>query len=300
MSMFWSIWIIVLTLSCLGLVLWLLLANRKVAVDDTAQPENRTTGHVYDGIEEYDNPLPRWWFNMFLISIVFAVLWLLLFPGLGSFKGLLGWTSRGALAIEQEKAVQDYDAVFGEFAKMPIEELVHQPKAMKMGLRLFGNNCAGCHGADGGGMYSFPNLSDNDWLYGGSAQTIIESINKGRAGVMPPLGAALGEANVNRVAEYVLSLSGLDHNAALAAAGQPVFMQHCSVCHGADGKGQQALGAPNLSDDIWLYEGGRQGIVAAVHNGFSNYMPSQSDKIRSEKIHLLAAYVYSLSYQEDP
>lgn len=299
MNVFWSIWIIVLTLTCLALVLWVLLANRKVAVDDTADPENRTTGHVYDGIEEFDNPLPRWWFNLFLATMAFALLWLLLFPGLGGFKGLLGWSARGALAAQQERAVEDYNKTFGEYAKMSIEDLVHEPKAMKMGLRLFGNNCAVCHGSDAGGNYSFPNLSDKDWLYGGTPEKIVESIMEGRGGNMPPLGAAIGDANVERVVEYVLSLSGLDHDGALAKQGKPVFTQNCSSCHGANAKGSHVFGAPNLTDDIWLYEGTRERIKQAVHQGFSNYMPPQKDKIRSEKIHLLAAYVYSLSYDDE-
>ena len=298
MSIFWSFWIIGLTLSCLGLVLWVLIANSKVAVDDTDDPENRTTGHVYDGIEEFDNPLPRWWFNLFLGTMIFAALWLLLYPGLGSFKGLLGWSSKGALAVEQAQAVEDYNSVFGQYAQMPLEELVHEPKAMKMGLRLFSNNCSVCHGSDAGGNYSFPNLSDNDWLYGGAPETIIESIKQGRGGAMPALGAVLGEQKVNQVVEYVLSLSGLDHSAELAAGGKPVFQQNCAVCHGADGKGQHAMGAPNLSDDIWLYEGTREFIAQAIHKGLSNYMPPQEDKIRPEKIHLIAAYVYSLSYED--
>jgi len=296
MSTFWSLWIIGLTFSCLGLVLWVLLANRKVAVDDTDSPENRTTGHVYDGIEEYDNPLPRWWFNLFIGTIVFALLWLLLFPGLGGFKGLLGWSSQGALALEQKRAAERYDEVFGGYAKMPIEELIYDAKAMKMGLRLFGNNCAVCHGSDAGGNFSFPNLTDNDWLYGGTPERILESIIHGRSGNMPAWGSMIGEEAVAQVSEYVLRLSSQEHDKTLADAGEKVFAQSCVACHGAEGKGMQALGAPNLTDDIWLYSGTREGITHSVRNGLANYMPGQKDKIREEKIHLIAAYVYSLSY----
>ncbi len=295
MSTFWSLWIIVLTLTCLALVFWVLMANRKVALRDDEDPENRTTGHVYDGIEEYDNPLPRWWFNMFLISMVFALLWLLLFPGLGSFKGLLGWTSVGELKADQEKAQATYEKSYGVFNQMSVEELIDNPKAMKMGARLFSNNCAVCHGADAGGNFGFPDLSDNDWLYGGSPEQIRETLVHGRQGAMPGWGDVLGDEKVSYLTEYVLSLSGQEHGAAMAELGQPLYAQNCVACHGADAKGMITVGAPNLTDDIWLYDGSRQGISQTLLNGRANQMPAQKDLLREDKIHVLTAYVYSLS-----
>ncbi|WP_192870753.1 cytochrome-c oxidase, cbb3-type subunit III [Agaribacterium haliotis] len=297
MSTFWSLWIIVLTLACLALVIWVLFANRKVAVRDDQDPENRTTGHVYDGIEEYDNPLPRWWFNMFIATLIFGAIWLLLYPGLGSWKGLLGWTSVGELKADQEKALASYEQSYGVFNQMSVEELIDNPKAMKMGARLFANNCAVCHGADAGGNFGFPDLSDGDWLYGGKPEQIRDSITNGRNGAMPPWGAILGEAKVAQVADYVLSLSGAEHDAASAADGASVFAQNCAACHGADGKGMHALGAPNLTDDIWLYDGSREGIMHSVRNGRANQMPAQKDLLREDKIHVLTAYVYSLSQE---
>jgi len=295
MSIFWNIWIIGLTLICSALVCWVLFANRKVAVKDDAEPENQTTGHVYDGIEEYDNPLPRWWFYLFVATLVFAALYLILYPGLGSYPGLLGWTSKGQLDMQQKQAQEIHAESFGVYSQMSVEELVDEPRAMKMGVRLFANNCAVCHGADAGGNFGFPNLTDNDWLYGGSPEDIKNTLVNGRNGQMPAWGPILGENKVVSVTEYVLSLSGQEHSAALAESGENVFTQNCAACHGADGKGNKALGAPNLTDNIWLYDGSREGIQHSVRNGLNNVMPAQSDLLREDKIHLLTAYVYSLS-----
>ena len=295
MSTFWSLWIAGLTLTNLALVTWVLFANRKVAVNDDDSPDNQTTGHAYDGIEEYDNPLPKWWFQMFVGTLIFTAIYLALYPGLGSYKGLLGWTSQNQLEREQEQAAASYSEIFGRYAAMPIEEVAQEPKALKMGTRLFANNCAVCHGADAGGNYGFPDLSDNDWLYGGSAEQIKASITHGRAGNMPAWGPIIGEDGVVNVSEYVLSLSGQEHDAALAAEGKAVYDTNCMACHNADGSGNQMMGAPNLTDDIWLYEGNRGGIRHSVRNGRSNVMPAQADMLREDKIHLLAAYVYSLS-----
>lgn len=295
MSTFWSLWITVLTLACLVLVTWVLFANRKVAVSDDEDPENRTTGHVYDGIEEYDNPLPKWWFQLFIATLIFAAGYLVAYPGLGSWEGVLGWTSHKQLEAEQQKARAKYVDTFGKYEKMSIEELVNEPRAMKMGGRLFSNNCAICHGADGGGSYGFPSLIDGDWLYGGTPEKIKETLVYGRKGNMPPWGPIIGETNVQNVAEYVLSLSGQEHDAEMAEAGKAVYTANCASCHQADGTGSYDFGAPNLTDDIWLYDGSRKGIRHSVREGRANEMPAQKDKLREDKIHLLAAYVYSLS-----
>lgn len=296
MSIFWNIWIIGLTVICLALIVWVLLANRKVAVHDDEDPENRTTGHVYDGIEEYDNPLPRWWFNLFVITLVFGAVYLIYYPGLGSFKGLGGWTSTRELAQDQEDAREDHAEMFTQYLNTPIEELVYDAAAMKMGVRLFANNCAVCHGADGGGNYSFPNLTDNDWLFGGAPEKIKESITQGRNGNMPGWGMIVGEPNVQALTEYVLQLSGQAHDADRAQMAETLFAQNCAACHGANGAGNQLIGAPNLTDDIWLYEGSREAIAYGIRNGRANVMPAQAEQLQPEKIHLLAAYVFSLSY----
>ncbi|WP_308368246.1 MULTISPECIES: cytochrome-c oxidase, cbb3-type subunit III [unclassified Microbulbifer] len=299
MSTFWSIWVIVLTLANLALVTWILFANRRVAVSDQEDPENRTTGHVYDGIEEYDNPLPRWWFLLFIATLVFTGIYLAIYPGLGNFKGFSGWTSVGQLENEEAKAREKFDETFGLYVEMPIEEIADNREALKMGARIFANNCAVCHGADGGGNYGFPNLTDSDWLYGGSPEDILKTIHEGRKGTMPPQGPVIGEAGVRNAAEYVLALNGLEHDTAMATEGQKIFGSVCYVCHGPDGKGNQAMGAPNLTDNIWLYGGSREQIQHTIRSGRSNQMPAQKEKLREDKIKLVAAYVYSLSRQEE-
>jgi cytochrome c oxidase cbb3-type subunit 3 len=295
--MFWSLWIIVLTTVCIGLCTWLLFANRKVKRVD-GKDKVGMTGHVYDGIEEYDNPLPRWWFQLFVGTIIFGVIYLILYPGLGSWQGLLGWTSVKELETAQSRAREQYVDSFEKYSKMSVEELVGEPEAMKMAGRLFANNCAICHGADGGGNYGFPNLLDGDWLHGGSPDQIKTTLVKGRNANMPALGQALGENGVIAVTEYVRSLSGLEHDTTLVTAGKEAYMTICSTCHGADGKGNIALGAPNLSDDIWLYDSLRETIASTVRNGRVNRMPAQENLLREDKIHLLTAYVLALSQQD--
>lgn len=294
MSLFWSLWIFLLTAINLALVLWVLLANRKVAVRDDADPENRTTGHVYDGIEEYDNPLPKWWFLLFIYSVIFSIAYLVWYPGV--WQGFSGWTSQGELQSDQEKAVARYADSYDAFSKMSVEELIHDNRAMKMGVRLFSNNCAVCHGADGGGNFGIPNLTDGDWLYGGSPEAIKHTLLNGRAGNMPAWGPILGEEKIASIAEYVLKISGQAHVEKQASLGKPLFEQSCSACHGADAKGIKAIGAPNLTDDVWLFDGSRDGILHALRNGIVNEMPAQKDLIREHKIHILTAYVYSLSF----
>jgi cytochrome c oxidase cbb3-type subunit III len=303
MSTFWSLWIIGLTTINLLLIVWVLMANRKVAVRDDEDPENKTTGHVYDGIEEYDNPLPKWWFMMFVISIIFAVLYLFFYPGLGNWKGYFPffeeghWTSVRQLEQQQQKALVQYKSSYGVFSKMSLVDLAEEPQAMKMASRLFANNCAVCHGADGGGALGFPNLTDNDWLYGGAPETIKETLLHGRQGAMPAWSGVLGEKGINQVTQYVLSLSGQEHDAALVEQGEKIFANNCVACHGVDAKGNYAMGAPNLTDDIWLYEGSPAGIRQSLRVGRNGVMPAQKERLREDKIHLLAAYVYSLSLE---
>lgn len=299
MSTFWSLWIVVLTLTNLALVLWVLLANRKVAVRDDEDPENRTTGHVYDGIEEFDNPLPRWWFNLFIATLVFSAIYLLLYPGLGSFSGLLNWTSTKELRGHQQQAQARFSEQFGAYLETPIKELAEDPEAMKMGLRLFANNCAVCHSSDGGGNWGYPNLTDNDWLWGGSPERIKQSITLGRRATMPGWSDSLGETGIAQVTEYVLSLSGREHDEAMAEQGEQKFARTCVACHGADGKGNNNLGAPNLTDDVWLYGGAPSDIRQTLREGRNGEMPAQKDLLKEDRIHILAAYVYSLSMDHD-
>ena len=296
MSTFWSWYVTLLTASTLLALFWLIFATRK---GESAGTTDQTMGHSFDGIEEYDNPLPRWWFIMFIVTFVYAGVYLLVYPGLGSWPGLFGWTSVKELRGHQQQADARYADTFGTYANTPIEELAQNPEAMKMGLRLFSNNCAVCHGADGGGNFGFPNLTDHDWLYGGTPDKIKETITLGRKGAMPAWGALMGETGVVNVSEYVLQMSGQEHDTAKAELGAKLFNQNCVACHGADGKGNQALGAPNLTDDIWLYGGEPQDIRATLRNGRNGVMPAQQELLKADRIHLLAAYVYSLLLEQE-
>ena len=296
MSTFWSIWIIVMILATIVGCTWLLFANRKVEVTKESEDgEAPKTGHVYDGIEEYDNPLPGWWFKMFVGTVLFGIGYLVLYPGFGSFDGVLGWTQVGQWEEEMAEAEAKYGPIYAQYADMPVEELIANPEAMKMARRLFNNNCSVCHGSDGRGSYGFPNLADSDWLYGGSAEQIKTSITNGRKGAMPAWGPVIGDEGVDNVAEYVFKISGREHDKEKAAAGAKTFATYCSSCHGAEGKGMTAMGAPDLTDGIWLYGGSPTLVRHSIRQGRNGNMPAQADKLKAEKIHLLTAYVYNLS-----
>lgn len=301
MSTFWSIWIIVLTVTTIGGSVWLLLANRKTQLSADHEPgEPAKTGHVYDGIEEYDNPLPAWWFWAFLGTVGFGIVYLTLFPGLGNFPGLLGWTQESRWEAKVAEAEEALNETFAEYAAVPVEDLAGDPAALRMGRRLFNNNCSVCHGVGGTGANGFPNLTDSAWLYGGTPQAISTSITSGRNGIMPPWGQVLGEQGVNEVTQYVLSLSGAEHNESLAEAGATRYATFCVACHAADGTGMTVLGAPNLTDDYWLYRDPQstlaQNIAHTIRQGRNGQMPAHGDLLRDEKIHVITAYVYSLSH----
>jgi cytochrome c oxidase cbb3-type subunit 3 len=253
-------------------------------------------GHVWDeDLQEYNNPLPRWWMWLFYLTIVFSLGYLVFYPGLGRFAGTGNWTSAKEYEAEMKAADAQYGPLFNQFASIDVATLSKDPKARAMGERLFQNHCAQCHGADAGGAIGFPSLRDKDWLYGGDAATIKASILDGRAGVMPPLGAAVGgEPGIAQLTHYVRSLSGLKHDSALAKEGAGKFAV-CAACHGADGKGNPAIGAPNLADGVWLYGSADHAIAETIRNGRSNRMPAQKEFLGEAKVHLLAAYVYGLS-----
>jgi cytochrome c oxidase cbb3-type subunit III len=287
-SMYISAVVILGLLACLALLI--VASKRKAMAGDN------TTGHVWDGdLRELNNPLPRWWMGLFVITVVFSGLYLVLYPGLGNFAGKLGWSSSGQWEAEQAKAQATMAPLYAKFTSQPAEALAKDPQAMAIGERLFINNCAACHGSDAKGSKGFPNLTDSDWLYGGDHAKIKETITAGRQGAMPPMAAAVGTAeDVKNVANYVLSLSGSAHNALAAQLGKEKFGA-CAACHGADGKGNQALGAPNLTDKIWLHGGGEQAVVAMINNGKTNVMPAQASRLTPEQIHVLGAYVWNLS-----
>lgn len=292
-SNFWSVFVAGMTfigiLACL-LLLWI-TARKKVA-----STSDNTTGHVWDeDLTEMNNPMPRWWMWMFVITIIFSLGYLVAYPGMGKFAGMFGWSQYGAYDAEVAKANIELEPLYARFTSMKPEDIATDPQAMAIGERLFMNNCAQCHGSDARGSKGFPNLTDGDWLYGGSPEKIHETIEKGRIGNMPPMAAAVGTPeDVRDLSNYVLSLSGSPHDSVRASLGKPKFAA-CAACHGMDGKGNQALGAPNLTDDIWLHGWGEAAITAMINNGKVNQMPAQAEKLTKAQIDVLAAYVWGLS-----
>jgi cytochrome c oxidase cbb3-type subunit 3 len=295
----WSWYVIAIVIFGLVYCAFVLIgaAKHKVVYDANGQVD-KTTGHVWDGdLRELNNPLPRWWLMLFIITLVFAVVYFVLYPGLGDYKGKLNWSQVGQLEGEMSKAKVEQDKIFAAFKNASIEDLARDPKAHAIGERLFLNNCAACHGSDAHGAKGFPNLTDNDWLHGGSPDKIVETITHGRRGQMPIMAPAVGSPEeVRQVANYVLSLSGSGHNSILAELGKAKFKQVCAACHGADGKGNQAIGAPNLSDKIWLHGWGEEAIISMVNKGKLNVMPAQDQRLSADQIKVVASYIWSLSH----
>ncbi|MDH0419168.1 MULTISPECIES: cytochrome-c oxidase, cbb3-type subunit III [Delftia] len=293
---FWSIYVTAITLGgIIGCLLLLYLTARKKVVPSA----DNTTGHVWDeDLRELNNPMPKWWMWLFIITSVFGFSYLAAYPGLGSFAGKLGWTQLGAYENEMAKARADLEPLYAKFTSMSTEDMAKDPQAMAIGERLFMNNCAQCHGSDARGGKSFPNLTDGDWLHGGTPDKIRETITAGRIGIMPPMAAAVGTPDdVRNLSHYVLSLSGSPHDSLKASLGKSKFTA-CAACHGMDGKGNQALGAPNLTDDIWLHGWGEAAITAMINNGKHNEMPAQKDKLTEAQIAVLASYVWGMSHKD--
>ena len=292
-SDFWSVYITAITLGGIlacAVLLWA-TSRQKVAAN-----ADNTTGHVWDeDLREMNNPLPMWWVGLFILTILFAFGYLYLYPGLGQSTGSYGWTSKGQYESEVAQANEALKPLYAKYDGLPPEQLSQDAKAMAIGERLFMNNCAQCHGSDARGSKGFPNLTDGDWLHGGTPDKIKETITLGRVGVMPPMAAAVGTSDdVKNVANYVLSLSGSPHDSVRAQLGKSKFMA-CAACHGVDGKGNQTVGAPNLTDKTWLHGYGEEAIVAMVNNGKTNQMPAQKDRLTDSQIHVLTAYVWGLS-----
>ena len=293
-SSFWPMFITVIALGGIfgcALLLWL---TSKIKA--SSPNGDNTNGHVWDEtLREMNNPLPRWWVWMFIITIVFSLFYFAAYPSLGTYAGKLGWSQVGQYEQEMAKANETIAPLYAKFAAMPVEELANNPEAKAIGERLFMNNCAQCHGSDAHGSRGFPNLTDADWIHGGSPEKIKETITNGRIGMMPPMAAAIGtEEDVKNLANYVLSLSNSSHDAARAALGKDKFTA-CAACHGEEGKGNQAIGSLNLTDNIWLHGAGEAAIIKRINAGITNQMPAQNAKFSPEQIHVLAAYVWGLS-----
>jgi cytochrome c oxidase cbb3-type subunit III len=291
-SGFWNAYVMVLVTLSIGFCVFVLVSNTT----------KRTSGpvglhdHIWDEtLQEYNNPLPRWWMYMFWITIIFAIAYLAMYPGFGNNQGKLGWSAVGQWEAEQKAAAEKYGPIFAKFRSMDLNAVAGDKEANAMGQRLFVTYCAQCHGADAKGAKGFPNLTDADWLYGGEPETIKTTILGGRQGMMPPFGPVLGADGVKDVANFVRSLSGLAHDSLRAQRGKELFAQNCVACHGPEAKGTPALGAPNLTDKTWLYGSAEATIIETVTKGRTNQMPSFKDFLGEDKVHLLAGYVLSLS-----
>ncbi len=292
----WNIYIAVVTvISILGCALFLWMQSSAKHV------EGKTTGHVWDEtLEEFSNPLPNWWRWLFYLTVVFALFYLTMYPGLGSFKGQYQWTSAGQYDNEMKKANDQYDPIFQKYLKQDIRVVAVNPEAREMGQRLFLTYCAQCHGSDARGTKGFPNLTDKDWLFGGSPERIKETIAQGRNALMPAKGVKpdLTEDEIKDLAHYVRSLSGLAADSLRVHRGKPLFGAACAACHGADGTGNVGL-APNLSDKVWLYGSSEATIIETISKGRVNQMPAFGDFLGEAKVHLLTAYVYGLGGGQD-
>lgn len=298
-SEFWNWWVIALTLGNILACWWLIAWTGKKKAGEAAA--GAVTGHTWDeSLQEYNNPLPRWWLWLFHITLVFGLVYLALYPGLGKFSGAWKWTQEDQYAGEMQRAAEKFDPIFAAYAQKDIAALAADPEAIKVGQRLFLNYCATCHGSDAHGSPGFPNLSDNDWLYGGEPDTLKASILDGRQGAMPAWKDVLGEAGVEQVTAYVIQLSGREADAAKASAGKTLFETNCAACHMPDGTGNKALGAPNLADGTWLYGGSPGVIQQSIAQGRNGKMPAHREFLGEHKAHLLAAYVYSLSAGKTP
>jgi len=298
-SDFWSWWIITIVLGGIVFCIWLLLANKKSTLPAGGTAE--ATGHVWDeDLEELNNPLPRWWIIKFYITIVFGIAYLALYPGLGTFEGVLGWTEIGQYEAEISAADTRYGPLYDKYMNQAIPEIAADEDAMKMGERLYVNYCAVCHGSDARGASGFPNLRDSDWLYGGSPEAIKHSIMYGRQAAMPSWEAPLGGAEgVDQAATYVMKLAGRTVDESLAEQGKQKFETLCVACHMADGTGNVAMGAPNLTNNIWLYGGSPRAIKQSIAKGRNGVMPAHAEFLGEAKIHILTAYIYSLSHETD-
>ncbi len=326
MSSFWSIWITVLTL---GTLVGCVIILRWCLKNFTGIEEGKPMDHEFDGIQELNNPLPKWWSTFFMVTIVWGFGYLALYPGLGNFEGLFKWRSSNqdiasledskaqiaaakdaGMLVQYDREVDQADAkygpIFAKFAKQDIAALSKDEEALKIGQRLFLQNCSQCHGSDAKGTTGFPNLTDKDWLYGGSPEAIEHSLLYGRKanGMIAWETMLGGEEGVKEVAAYVISLNPQRADkvdSALAAKGEAKFAM-CAACHGPQGQGSDALGlplgAPNLADNIWLYGGSEKAVQNSIRNGRAGVMPAWKDILGQDKVRVISAYVYSLSNKD--
>jgi cytochrome c oxidase cbb3-type subunit 3 len=297
MPAFWAWFVAAGTIAFVIWCVWLISWSAKQGPQN--KQDEDLVGHVWDGdIEEWNKPAPKWWLYLYFITIAWAVGYMIAYPGIGAFKGLLGWSQEGQYEAEMQAAAARYDPIYERFAGMDFEALAADTDARKLGASLYASYCTTCHGSDARGAAGYPNLVDGDWIWGNSENAITQTLMQGRNNVMPALAGALGgDAGVDNMVTYVRSLSGLVEADAGAMSMQPMFMALCSACHGADGGGNQTIGAPNLSDEIWLYGSSVDDVRITIVNGRNGVMPAHGELLGTNRAKILAAYVYSLESQ---
>lgn len=298
MTAFWHWYVVIITLAVTAALVWLFYGTSRMRVEETPDSEG-TTGHVWDeDLCEYNNPMPRWWLWMFYISAIFSVLYLVLYPGLGRYEGVLGWSQEKQHDEQVARAAQDFASAYGELAAMPVEELAQTPHALEAGRNIFAHNCSTCHGSDARGAEGYPNLTNNQWIWGGEPERVLETIQHGRQALMTPFGDMLSDQEITRTATYVQQLGGRRADATMAAAGKKVFDMHCVACHGPDGTGNIHLGAPDLTAGVYTYGGDLNTIRTTIRSGRNGQMPAQLELLGEARTRLVAAYVLSLN-QDD-
>lgn len=297
-SSFWSYFIAITSLvGIVGLIILLIKCSSRKSGSDSDKVE--TMGHVWDeNLEEYNNPLPAWWLYMFVLTIAWGIGYLIMYPGLGAFSGVLGWSQLNQLEAEMQYAEETYGPIYKKYQDTDLVSLSKDETALKIGERLYASYCTTCHGSDARGARGYPNLRDDDWLFGGEPENIKVSIMKGRKAFMPAWEAVLSENDIFDVTSYVEQLSGRIVDSLHASKGKEVFNINCAACHGLEGKGNSMMGAPNLTDDIWLYGGSQKKIIESIIHGRNGIMPAHEEFLGEAKVHILSAYIYSLGNKE--
>jgi len=284
------------------------MATRK---DDTAHQDPQTTGHEWDGIREFDNPLPRWWLWTFYATIVWSVIYTILYPAWplvsAATPGILGYSTREEVARDIDRFDEMNASVEAKLVEADLAAVPENPDllnyALNAGEAVFQINCAPCHGAGAAGFKGYPNLLDNAWLWGGTIEAIHTTIRHGirndqdpaaRSSQMPAWGATLGEEGVAQVVQYVRQISGQEADAAMAGAGAELYAGNCAACHGPDGNGNDALGAPALNDAIWLYGGDVASLTETLMNGRGGVMPPWQGRLSEGDARAVSVYVHQL------
>ena len=296
MSAFWHWFVVIITLAFIAVMVWLFISTGRARVSSgTNEGGEETTGHVWDDdLAELNNPMPRWWLWLFYGSVIWSLAYLVFYPGLGRFDGVLGWTSEAQYEEEMARATAAFDARFGELVARPIDELATHPDALRLGRNIYAHNCSTCHGSDARGARGYPNLTDDHWIWGDGSDQVWTTISQGRQAVMPSFDASLGDQELTRTAVYVQKLAGQSVDESLAAAGKRHFDRLCAACHGPEGKGNPMLGAPNLTAGTYLYGGDIDSLRQTIRHGRQGVMPGQLELIGEARARLVTAYVLSL------